>query len=91
MGRRDLAEDERVVDERAKEIHGVNQDVTLRDTGDRGVVRGVQADQNVFSVHGHKPGQGAVEQRTADLGPAAATAHGQRRQFLQGVRIGDSC
>ena len=85
-----MAEDERVVDERAKEIDGVNHDVPLRDAGNRGVVRGVQADQNVLSVHGRKPGQGTVEQRTADLGPAAATAHGQRRQFLQGVRIGDS-
>ena len=61
VGRRDLAEDVRIVDECAKEIDGVNQDEPFRDADDRGVVRGMQADHDVRTVHGREPRQCTVE------------------------------
>ena len=83
MVRRDLAEDVWIVDERTEEIHRVHHRLAGRHAYDCGVVGRMQPDQDIGALYRMQPAQRARQHCRADLGPAPAAAHGDRRQRLR--------
>ena len=71
MGRGDLAEHIRVVDEGAEEIDGVHQHVAAGDIDDRRVIGRVETDEHVRAAAFRHALQGALQHGGADLGSAA--------------------
>jgi hypothetical protein len=65
-----------VVDEGAEEVHGVHHGLARRHAHHGGIVGGMQADQHVVARDRMHLGQRARQHRGADLGAAAAAAHG---------------
>ena len=90
VGGRDLAEDKRVFNKGPEKINGLYQRFSGRDGDHCRIVRRVQADNDIGAVNRLKAGQGLVEDRTADLGTAAATPHGKGGNLLEDLGIGQS-
>src|SRR5688572_9762557 len=80
MIRSDLAEDIGIVDECAEEIDGLNAHFARWNHSDGGVIRRVEADENVFARGCFQALEDAIENDAADFGAAPATTHGSSRR-----------
>ena len=87
---RDLAEDVGVVDKRSEEIDGVDHHLAGGHLDDGGVIGLVKPDQHVVALDRVEPAQRALQYAGADLGAAAAAAHGDIGDLLDHVGVGEA-
>ena len=83
--RRHFAKQIRVVDEGPEKVHRLHHGHAWRHAHHGRVVGRVQADQHIGSFHRLQAAQCAGQDVGADLGTAAAAAHGDGRDGLQGL------
>ena len=82
---RDRAEGARVVDEGREEVDGEDERALVVEAIDRRVVRGVEADEQVFGLGGDEPGEQRLEARGRVLRGATARP-GERSQRTVSTR-----
>ena len=85
---RDLAEHVRVVDDGAEIVDGLQRQPFAADIDERGVIRRVEADDDVGTRGRLDPAERARKHARPDLGAAAAAAHGDGGNFPQRLLIG---
>ena len=83
-----LAEQVGIIDERAEEIDGLNAGHSGRNQSYRGVVGGVQPDQDIVTLDRLEPLEDAGKNRAADLGSAPSATCGNRRKFPEDFGAG---
>ena len=79
VGRGDRAEGARIVDERREEVDREDDRALVVQPVHRGVVGGIEPDEQILRLGGHEPGEQRLEPSGRVLGGAAARA-GERRQ-----------
>jgi hypothetical protein len=65
----------------------MDHDFMRRDCNDRGVIGVLKTNEDIVALGWLESGQDTTQHRGPDFGSTAPTAHGERRNFLQGLGV----